>query len=149
MVMVTRDETPLIGPVIGASISATIRDRIRDLRERAGLDRAELADRAREHGAPESTTANVVGGGEAGQLEAVVRRDIAGLGELGPLEETLTATAVRLASAIDAARGDEAVKDLPKLTRELRATTVQILDGRRRVPDPDDEDDLDDLDSPE
>ncbi|MFI6162254.1 helix-turn-helix domain-containing protein [Micromonospora haikouensis] len=194
MVKMTQDQTA----AIGSAINAVIRDRIRDLRERAGLGRDELAERAREHGAPESFTANVVGflergrrgltleelfalagaievtplellgdqaavligegqadapvcpscGGEAGQLETTVRADVGKLGELGPLEETLTRTAVRIAAEIDALRGD-AVKELPRLTRELRAAVEQILNGRRAVPDPDDEDDLDDLGSPD
>ncbi|MFG3709201.1 helix-turn-helix domain-containing protein [Micromonospora sp. NPDC047670] len=184
--------------MIGSAINAVIRDRIRDLRERAGLGRDELAERAREYGAPESMTANVVGflergrrgltleellalagalevtplellgdqaavligegqveapvcpscGGEAGQLEATVRGDVGKLGELGPLEETLTKTAIRLAAEIDGLHG-EGVKELPRLTRELRSAVEQILAGRRTVPDPDDEDDLDDLGSPD
>lgn len=199
MVKVMRNETPAISPAIGSTISATIRDRIREMREQAGLGRAELAERAQAHGAPETMTANVIGflergrrsltleelvaiaraldvtplelagnqaavlvgegqveapvcpscGGEAGQLEAVVRRDINALGKLGPLEETLAATAIRLAAAIDAARGEEAVRDLPKLARELRAVIGQVLDGRRRAAGDDDEADLDDLDEPE
>ncbi|MEV6798528.1 helix-turn-helix domain-containing protein [Micromonospora rifamycinica] len=194
MVKVTQDQTR----VIGAAISAVIRDRIRDLRDRAGLGRDELAERAREYGAPESFTANVVGflergrrgltleellalagalevtplellgdqaavlvgegqvdapvcpscGGEAGQMESTVRADMGRLGELGPLEETLTKTAIRVAAEIDALHGD-GVKELPRLTRELRSTVEQILTGRRAVSDPDDEDDLDDLGSPD
>ncbi|MGC5664940.1 helix-turn-helix domain-containing protein [Micromonospora sp. WMMD723] len=194
MVKATQDQTR----VIGAAISAVIRDRIRDLRDRAGLGRNELAERAREYGAPESFTANVVGflergrrgltleellalagalevtplellgdqaavlvgggqvdapvcpscGGEAGQLESTVRADVGKLGELGTLEETLTRTAIRVAAEIDALHGD-GVKELPRLTRELRSTVEQILTGRRAVPDPDDEDDLDDLGSPD
>ncbi|AYF31094.1 hypothetical protein CSH63_33060 [Micromonospora tulbaghiae] len=195
MVKTTQDRTP----VIASSINAVIRDRIRDLRERAGLGRDELAERAREYGAPESFTANVVGflergrrgltleellalagalevtplellgdqaavligegrveapvcpscGGEAGQLEAVVRADVAALGELGTLEQTLTMTAIRVAAEIDTLRGGDEAKELPRLTRELRSAVEQILSGRRTVPDPDDEDDLDDLDSPD
>jgi len=194
MVKVTQDRTP----AIGSAINAVIRDRIRDLRERAGLSRDELAGRAREHGAPESFTANVVGflergrrgltleellalagalevtplellgdqaavligegpaeapvcpncGGEAGQLEATVRADVSQLGDLGPLEQTLTRTAIRIATEIDAVRGGDAARDLPRLTRELRAAVEQLLSGRRTAPDPDDEDDLDDLGSP-
>lgn len=182
---------PAIGPVI--------RDRIRDLRERAGLDREELAERACGFGAGEKFTANVVGflergrrgltveellaiaqalevsplellgdqaavfvgdagaveaiecpkcSGDAGQMETAVRADMAKLGDLGPLEDTLVQTAIRLAGAIDAARG-EAAKELPRLTRELRGVTEQLLSGRRKAPDPDDENDLDDLDAPD
>ncbi|SCL15084.1 helix-turn-helix domain-containing protein [Micromonospora inyonensis] len=184
--------------MIGASINAVIRDRIRDLRDRSGMGRDELAERARQYGAPESFTANVVGflergrrgltleellalagalevtplellgdqaavlvgegqveapvcpscGGEAGQLEKTVRADVDQLGELGPLEETLTKTAVRLAAEIDRLSG-EGIKELPKLTRELRSAVEQILNGRRAVDPDDEEDDLDDLGTPD
>ncbi len=194
----TRATTPPIGPAIGS----VIRDRIRDLRERSGYSRDELAERAREHGAPENFSAAVVGflergrrglavdelfalagafevsplellgeaagafigggsgtpaGGcptcdpdEAGRHETVVRADLEKLGTLATLEPTLVETAIRLAREIDRARGD-AVVQLPRLTRELRATVEQIAAGRRVTADPDEDEELDedDLSTPD
>ena len=194
----TRRSIVPIAPVIGP----VIRDRIRDLRERSGLDRDELATRAREYGLAEGFTANVVGflergrrgltveellaiaqalevsplellgdraavfvgeGGPAvevecptcsaagGRMQTTVRADIKQLGDLAPLEQTLADTALRLAAGIDSIgpESETAAADLPRLTRELRATVAQILDGRRRAGSDDDEDDLDDLDNPD
>jgi transcriptional regulator with XRE-family HTH domain len=195
MVAMTHDRIAPIGPAIGP----VIRDQIGDLRKRAGMSRDELADRAREYGAAEDFTANVVGflergrrgptvvellalaqalevsplellgdqahafvgatpvqtqcptcAGEAGRLEQVTRDDLKSLGELHALEPTLVETAFRLAAEIDRAQG-EAARELPKLTKELRATLDQIAAGRRakELPADDEDDDLDDLDDPE
>ncbi|MFG2054779.1 helix-turn-helix domain-containing protein [Micromonospora sp. NPDC048930] len=188
--------TPLISDVIGA--------RIRDLRERAGMSREDLAAAAAEAGAPAGLTGTVIrfletgrpgrdgvrtryftldelaalaaglevtpmellgdqavlfvgdaakpapcptcAAGE-GEMTRVVRADVGKLGELGDLEPTLVATALRLAGAIDGATGDAAAR-LHLLTRELRATVEQLL-AARRSDDPDDEDDFDDLDAPD
>lgn len=54
-------------PPIGAAIGTAIRDRIRDLRDRAGMSRDELAELARDYGAPDNFTANVVGFLERGR----------------------------------------------------------------------------------
>jgi hypothetical protein len=80
-------------------------------------------------------------------LVEVTRDDLAELGDLTTLEPTLVAAALRLAKAIDEA-GDEAVKALPALVRELRATLDQIAAGRRRAEAPTD-DEFGDLDDPE
>jgi transcriptional regulator with XRE-family HTH domain len=197
MVEMTRATTPPISPAIGP----VIRDQIRDLRERSGYSREELAERAREHGAPEKFTAAVVGflergrrglavdelfalagafevsplellgeaagafigggpspaGGcptcdpdEPGRQESVTRADLDKLGSLAVLEPTLVETAIRLAREIDRARGD-AVVQLPRLTKELRATIEQIAAGRRVTADPDEDEELDedDLSSPD
>ncbi|HEY0644162.1 MAG TPA: helix-turn-helix transcriptional regulator [Nocardioides sp.] len=194
--MTTEPTTP-----IGPSIGTVIRDQIRDLRERAGMSRPELAETARQYGAPDDFSQHVVRflevgrrgptvvelialaqalevsplellgdqadafigtapapqiqcptcAGEAGRLEQVTRDDLKTLGDLHALEPTLVETAYRLAAEIDRARG-EAARELPKLTKELRATLDQIAAGRRAKEPPDgadDDDDLDDLDEPE
>lgn len=80
----TRDSTTATPPPIGA----VIRDRIRDLRDQAGLGRDELAERARQHGAGESFTANVVGFLERGRRGLAVDEllALAGALEISPLE---------------------------------------------------------------
>ena len=83
-----------------------------------------------------------------GEMTRVVRADVGKLGELGDLEPTLVATALRIAGAIDGATG-EAASRLHLLTKELRATVEQLLAARRTGTDDDDEDDFDDLDEPE
>lgn len=84
MVEVTRDR---IVP-IGAAIGPAIRDRIRDLRDRAGMSRDELAEQARQYGAPENFTANVVGFVERGRRALTVEEllAVAQALEVSPLE---------------------------------------------------------------
>lgn len=188
---------------IGQPISDVIADRIRDLRARAGMSRAELAEAAQAAGAPATFTATVVGflengrprdgartrhflldelfalaaalevtplellgdravlfagddaprscptcAGAAGALEATVRKDMAELAELTGIEASLAATAYVLAKAIDAGGGEDG-RQLPALTKELRACLEQIAAGRRGVEDPDDDDQFGDVDSPD
>jgi transcriptional regulator with XRE-family HTH domain len=184
--------------VTSAVISAAVRDRIRDLRERAGLGRDELAERAREHGATEMT-ANVVGFLERGrrgltleelltlaqalevsplellgdqaevfvgpagpcprcasrsdeedadELVATIRADVVGLGELAPLEASLTALAIQAASDADQLPVGDKERRLNRA--DARAALGQIAAGRQRAqPDVVEEDDLDDLDAPD
>jgi hypothetical protein len=61
-------------PLIDAPISDVIGDRIRDLRTRAGMSRGELAEAAREAGAPAAFTATVVGFLESGRRDKQGRR---------------------------------------------------------------------------
>lgn len=197
----TQDQTTRITPLI----SDVIGGRIRDLRERAGMSRDDLAAAARDAGAPEALTGTVIRfletgrpgkdgqrtrffnldemmalasaleisplellgdqavlfvgsepaqacpacAAQAGVLEQTVRVDLAQLGELAELEQTLVATAVRLAQAIDRATGDAEAR-LPALSKELRAALEQIAAGRRGREDPDDDvDEFDDLDEPD
>ena len=89
--------------------------------------------------------------GSPGALEKRVRADVAALEDLAELEPSLAETAYVLAAAIDAG-GGEGGKQLPALTRELRACLEQIAAGRRGRAEPDedvDDDGLDDLDSPD
>ncbi|WP_319460078.1 helix-turn-helix transcriptional regulator [Micromonospora sp. RTP1Z1] len=198
----TQDQTSGIASLI----SDVIGQRIRDLRERAGMSREDLAAAASEAGAPAGLTGTVIRfletgrpgrdgqrtryftldelaalaaglevtpmellGDQAvlfvgqagrpaacptcaagvGEMTRVVREDVDKLGELGELEPTLVATALRLAGAIDGATGEAAAR-LHLLTRELRATVEQLTAARRRdEPDDDDEDEFGDLDAPE
>lgn len=90
-----------------------------------------------------------------GPVEQAVRTDVEQLGDLVGVEPSLTELAFTLAARIDAARtsqcdtcGEEVAQEdrlLPQLTRELRQTLAQILEGRA----PDDDDDLGDLGSPD
>jgi hypothetical protein len=90
-----------------------------------------------------------------GPVEQAVRADVEQLGDLVGVEPSLTEVAFALAGRIDAAQTAEcetcgepiAQEDrlLPQLTRELRQTLAQILEGRA----PDDDDDLGDLGSPD
>lgn len=186
----------------GVVISDVIADRVRDLRQREGVSREELAERARAAGAPESFTAVVVGfletgrpksgrrtrdfaidevawcaaalqvaparlfgdqwpafagaepagctrcAGEAGQIEATLRRDLDAMETLTGLEPSIAAAALRLAQEVDQATGE----DVPRLMREFRATLVQLGAGRRRHPEPAGKpagDEFGDLDKPE
>lgn len=90
-----------------------------------------------------------------GPVETAVRGDVEQLGDLAGVEPSLSELAYSLARRIDtAATGqcetcgeDVPAEDklLPQLTRELRQTLAQLLEGRA----PDDDDDLGDLASPE
>jgi hypothetical protein len=90
-----------------------------------------------------------------GAVEDAVRADIEQLGDLVGVEPSLTEVAYALAGRIDAARTaecetcGEAIPQedrlLPQLTRELRQTLAQLLEGRA----PDDDDDLGDLGTPD
>lgn len=84
-----------------------------------------------------------------GQLEAVVRQDVAELAELEGVEGSLAEAAYALANRIDTLAGDDR-RYLPALSKELRATLESIMAGRRgtELPD-DDDDDLGDLDQPD
>ncbi|MFD9368787.1 hypothetical protein ACFWA6_13935 [Streptomyces sp. NPDC060020] len=79
-----------------------------------------------------------------GPVEKAVRDDVEQLGDLVDVEPSLTELAYRLASEIDALGGEDG-KLLPQLSRELRQTLAQLMEGRAA----DDEDDeLGDLASP-
>lgn len=84
MITMTQDQTSSIT----ASIGPVIRDRMRELRERAGLTRAELAGRAVEYGAGESFSAAVVGFLERGRRGLAVDEllAVAAALEVSPLE---------------------------------------------------------------
>ncbi|MFE2556664.1 helix-turn-helix domain-containing protein [Streptomyces sp. NPDC059352] len=90
-----------------------------------------------------------------GPVGTALAEDIEQLGDLGGMEPTLAATAVRLARHIDGQRPvpcDECgalvrlpvdPRTLPQLARELRATVAALVEGR--TVDDDDDDGLDDL----
>lgn len=90
-----------------------------------------------------------------GPVERTVRDDIEQLGDLAGVEPSLTELAYTLAGRIDRAASaecetcGEAIPQedrlLPQLTRELRQTLAQLLEGRAA----DDDDDLGDLASPD
>ena len=90
-----------------------------------------------------------------GPVEQAVRSDIEQLGDLVGVVPSLTELAYTLAGRIDRAASAEcetcgepvAQEDrlLPQLTRELRQTLAQLLEGRAA----DDDDDLGDLGSPD
>lgn len=90
-----------------------------------------------------------------GTVEDAVRSDVEQLGDLVGVEPSLSELAFTLAGRIDAAStgqceacGEPVTQDdklLPQLTRELRQTLAQLLEGRAA----DDDDDLGDLGSPE
>ncbi|MCO4699317.1 hypothetical protein LRR80_05411 [Streptomyces sp. RO-S4] len=79
-----------------------------------------------------------------GPVERAVRDDVEQLGDLVGVEPSLSQMAFTLAREIDAGGGEEG-RQLPQLTRELRQTLAQLLEGRTA----DDDDDLGDLGSPE
>ncbi|MDT0306860.1 hypothetical protein RM780_07770 [Streptomyces sp. DSM 44917] len=81
---------------------------------------------------------------ERGPVESAVREDIEQLGDLVGVEPSLSEMAYTLAREIDAGGGEDG-RQLAQLTRELRQTLTQLLEGRAD----DDDDDLGDLDSPE
>lgn len=90
-----------------------------------------------------------------GPVEQAVRSDVEQLGDLVGVEPSLSELAYTLAGRIDAAAtgqcetcGEAVAQDdklLPQLTRELRQTLAQLLEGRAA----DDDDDLGDLGSPD
>lgn len=92
-----------------------------------------------------------------GPVEKAVRDDIEQLGDLVGVEPSLSEMAYRLAQEIDGAAvtacescgepgpAHEDAKQLPALNRELRATLMQLLEGRAVE---DDDDGLGDLDTP-
>jgi hypothetical protein len=90
-----------------------------------------------------------------GSVEDAVRSDVEQLGDLVGVEPSLSELAYTLAGRIDAAAtgecetcGEAVPQDdklLPQLTRELRQTLAQLLEGRAA----DDDDDLGDLASPD
>ncbi|WP_097982263.1 hypothetical protein [Streptomyces sp. f150] len=80
----------------------------------------------------------------AGRVEAAVRSDVEQLGDLSGIDPSLAEMAYTLAREIDAGGGDEG-KQLPQLTRELRQTLAQLMEGQAA----DDDDDLGDLASPD
>ncbi|MFJ6645779.1 hypothetical protein ACIQPS_08970 [Streptomyces sp. NPDC091290] len=90
-----------------------------------------------------------------GPVEQAVRNDVEQLGDLVGVEPSLSELAYTLAGRIDAAAtgqcetcGEAVAQDdklLPQLTRELRQTLAQLLEGRAA----DDDDDLGDLGSPD
>lgn len=92
-----------------------------------------------------------------GPVEQAVRDDIGELGDLVGMEPSLAEVAYRLAQQVDGAPekacsscGEpipvQEEKILPQLTKELRVTLIQLLEGRATE---DDDDDLGDLDTPE
>lgn len=95
------------------------------------------------------------GGFGMGPIEQAVRSDIEQLGDLVGVEPSLTELAYTIAGRIDRAAttqcetcGEPIAQDdrlLPQLTRELRQTLAQLLEGRA----PDDDDDLGDLGTPD
>lgn len=79
-----------------------------------------------------------------GPVEKAVRDDVEQLGDLVDVEPSLTALAYRLAEEIDGISSEDN-KLLPQLSRELRQTLAQLMEGRAA----DDEDDeLGDLAAP-
>lgn len=92
-----------------------------------------------------------------GPVEKAVRDDVEQLGDLGGVEPSLSEMAYTLAHQIDTAAsgecdtcgepipGGEDGKLLPQMSRELRQTLAQLLEGRATD---DDDDDLGDLASP-
>jgi hypothetical protein len=88
-----------------------------------------------------------------GPVEEAVRNDVEQLGDLVGVEPSLSEVAYRLAREIDGTAEcetcgepipQEETRTLPQLTRELRQTLAQLLEGRAA----DDDDDLGDLGSP-
>lgn len=74
----------------------------------------------------------------AGVLSAV-KEDIEEFGDLVGVEPSLAATALRLAETIDDI-GEDGARLLPALTKELRATLKELVDGRVKDDDDDDAD---------
>lgn len=81
-----------------------------------------------------------------GPVEKAVRDDVEQLGDLVDVEPSLTELAYRLATEIDALGGEDG-KLLPQLSRELRQTLAQLMEGR--AADDEDDDGLGDLAAPE
>lgn len=81
-----------------------------------------------------------------GPVEKAVRSDIRELGDLAGVEPSLTQVALRLASAVDAQGEEDDGRILVQLTRELRQTISQLMEGRSVT---DDDDGLGDLAAPE
>ncbi|MFE2243899.1 hypothetical protein ACFXCU_30870 [Streptomyces virginiae] len=80
-----------------------------------------------------------------GPVEKAVREDVEALGDLVGVEPSLTELAHRLAREVDRLPSED-TKLLPQLSRELRQTLGQLLEGRAAD---DDDDGLGDLASPE
>ncbi|MFJ8163823.1 hypothetical protein ACIRBY_23250 [Streptomyces sp. NPDC096136] len=80
-----------------------------------------------------------------GPVEKAVREDVEALGDLVGVEPSLTELAYRLAAEIDLLPSED-TKLLPNLSRELRLTLAQLLEGRAAD---DDDDGLGDLAAPE
>ena len=80
-----------------------------------------------------------------GPVEKAVREDVEALGDLVGVEPSLTELAYRLAAEVDDLVTEES-KLLPPLSRELRQTLAQLLEGRAAD---DDDDGLGDLAAPE
>ncbi|MGW5852097.1 hypothetical protein ACWFQ8_29825 [Streptomyces sp. NPDC055254] len=79
-----------------------------------------------------------------GPVEKAVRDDVEQLGDLVGVEPSLTELAYRLAEEIDGISTEDN-KLLPLLSRELRQTLAQLLEGRAAD---DDDDGLGDLAAP-
>jgi hypothetical protein len=71
-----------------------------------------------------------------GPVEEAVREDVEALGDLVGVEPSLTELAYRLASEIDMTGGEDG-KLLPQLSRELRQTLAQLMEGRAADDDDD------------
>ncbi|MEU3667546.1 hypothetical protein [Streptomyces virginiae] len=80
-----------------------------------------------------------------GPVEKAVREDVEALGDLVGVEPSLTELAHRLAREVDLLPSED-TKLLPQLSRELRQTLGQLLEGRAAD---DDDDGLGDLAAPE
>ncbi|MFD8882377.1 hypothetical protein ACFV0H_07615 [Streptomyces erythrochromogenes] len=81
-----------------------------------------------------------------GPVEKAVRDDVEQLGDLVGVEPSLTELAYRLATEIDLLTSEDN-KLLANLSRELRLTLAQLLEGR--AADDEDDDGLGDLAAPE
>ncbi|MEV6571858.1 hypothetical protein [Streptomyces sp. NPDC051577] len=79
----------------------------------------------------------------AGPVERAVRDDIEQLGDLAGVEPSLSELAYTLAREIDS--DVEEGRQLHQLSRELRQTLAQLLEGRATD---DDDDDLGDMGAP-
>lgn len=80
----------------------------------------------------------------AGPVERAVRDDIEQLGDLVGVEPSLSALAYTLAREIDSDGGEDG-RQLHQLSRELRQTLAQLLEGRATD---DDDDELGNLAAP-
>ncbi|HCA86366.1 MAG TPA: hypothetical protein DEQ61_13200 [Streptomyces sp.] len=80
-----------------------------------------------------------------GPVEKAVRDDVEQLGDLVGVEPSLSAMAYTLAREVDNGGGEEG-KQLAQLSKELRATLAQLLEGRAAE---EDDDDLGDLGAPD
>lgn len=80
-----------------------------------------------------------------GPVEKAVREDVEALGDLAGVEPSLTELAYRLATEVDQLANED-TKLLANLSRELRLTLAQLLEGRAAD---DDDDGLGDLAAPE